>query len=53
MKNNSLKWLWRVTGKKKYYIAALTLIQAPKCQAIDKRFFAEFYLNSTSIRLSG
>ena len=26
--NNTLLWLWRVTGKKKYYIAALTLIQA-------------------------
>ena len=28
MKNNSLKWLWRVTGKKKYYVAALMLVQA-------------------------
>ncbi|MBP0960985.1 MAG: ABC transporter ATP-binding protein [Oscillospiraceae bacterium] len=28
MKNNSLKWLWRVTGRKKYYVAALMLVQA-------------------------
>lgn len=28
MKNNSLKWLWHVTGKKKYYVAALMLVQA-------------------------
>ena len=28
MKNNALKWLWHVTGKKKLYVAALVLVQA-------------------------
>lgn len=28
MKNNALKWLWRVPGRKKGYIAALALVQA-------------------------
>ncbi len=28
MKNNALKWLWHVTGKKKLYVASLVLVQA-------------------------
>ena len=28
MKHNAIKWLWQVTGKKKYYVGALMLVQA-------------------------
>ena len=28
MKHNAIKWLWNVTGTKKFYVGALMLVQA-------------------------
>ncbi len=28
MKHNAVNWLWRVTGRKKWYIAVLMIVQA-------------------------